>query len=157
MQQCDLTTVCKATLWGDLHLKKKLGGMHTRTETQLQDNMPHTLSPGLRQQELLQMSENDCDCFVFGFFTPFRLVVKTPTCKAVHADAACHLSTASATDCFCNRESRESQPRSASCCRSSLLPSTHKPVLSLCFVYRKRWGLDTLHSQRSKKHKTKQR
>lgn len=55
---------------------------------------------------------------------------------------------------FCSRESRESQPCSASCCRSSLLPSTHKPVLSLHFVYRKRWGLDTLHSQR-RKNKTK--
>lgn len=71
-------------------------------------------------------------------------------CKAVHANAACYPSV---RDCFCNRESRESQPCSASCCRSSLLPSSHKPVLSLCFVYRKRWGLDTLHSQRRKKNK----
>lgn len=88
---------------------------------------------------------------MIGFFSPFRLLVNTPVCEAVNADAACHLSTASVRDGFCSRESRESRPCSASCCRSSLLPSTHKPVLSLRFVYRTRWGLDTLHSQRRRK------
>lgn len=75
-------------------------------------------------------------------------------CEAARASAACHLSTASVNDCFCNREFWESQPCNASCCRSS----PRRLPASLCLVYAlfiERDGGWTPFTHKEEKNKTK--